>query len=209
MAATLVLSKSLIADAAKRLSALKSGRTGRPGIHSHFTGYLATLQIAHSKGGPATMADITEFLQTFFQPTNASPKRPFLIPWARTGTGWMGHNVAGSYSPGSTRTAGEAEEVALQEVLDVKTKEGRLGWVLRKTHADLAVEKLLGGSKVPALDLAIFLFREYGFTEKEASTQGLLALLQDTLGMAQADFSKVFDTSGALPSDAFEPIKGA
>lgn len=151
--------------------------------HEHFAGYLAILRAVREGENPRP-ADITRFHEDFLA-IPGDPGHPYISPFRSRGHGRIAEinpNVAGSYAPSSLRPG-----KPLRAVIDVIGDGALTRYALRKDHATLASNHLLYKRKIPAVSLAIFLYRDY-------SLDGSPNLVRDTLDIFRDQFLMRVDT---------------
>lgn len=169
-----VIKKQVVAAALARLRQQK--------IHTLFAGYLHLHQLALREGRDSNLKpDFVGFFEEFFEvpdhPVGAPYIKPFTEQPASTKNLWLNENVAGAYAPSSLRP-----NQPFRQVVDVndRTRE----YSLRENHRNLAVDHLLYGAPVNALDLAIFLYRDYGITRADARAIDLVTVFAYEFGFS-------------------------
>ena len=169
-------------------------------IHEHFAGYLCMLRTATSAGTTRDLRpNFAEFFDTFLAVPNAPDGRPYLRPFNRAGSGpssWNQANVAGSYAPSSIRAG-----MPFARVVEIQGQGNNALYSLRDGHAALALEHLAQGHPVPAVPLAAFLYRDFGFqVDGDPSAAHLVQIFRYEFGY-QDDASTVSDAFRLLYAD--------
>jgi hypothetical protein len=171
-------------------------------VHTFFPAYLEIRRTAIESESDAEIYPDWSNLEKHLQVPGGPPRKPNFRPfWHQTrkgGEDWMNANIAGSYAPSSIRKVPAT----------VVDPDGS-GYALKGNHAELALENLLFGERLPAYPLAVFYYRDFGFTTDGPSlpAQGLMEIFRQDFAF-DAD-SPEFDVlfSSALPdrTDWFEP----
>ncbi len=162
-------------------------------VHEFFPAYLAlrreaTLQ-GRSSGIEAKWSSLSDFLRL-------ADTEEHLRPFCTGGGGgneWLNKNLAGSYAPGSLR------RVPLL-VVGVTDAEFRL----RDHHAELALEHLLFGERLPALAVAAFFLRDFSIEAPDPSPESLISAFGYEFGYRagdEAEFTTLFDVDWRDASD--------
>lgn len=166
-------------------------------VHEHFPGYLTILQsLRKGDDDVVRSAEINTFHDRYMR-VDGDAKAPYVSPFRSRGHGKLvrlNSNVAGSYAPKSLR------EGRLGAVINVEEFGQGATYSLRDDHAALVSERLLRGSKVPALALAAFLFRDYGFQLEAREVTRALAVFRDSFGL-RADVKEEASTFDLLFRD--------
>ena len=175
----------------------------RARIHEHFAGYLCMVRTAARDGSTKDLKpDFVEFYDTFLAVPNAPEGRPYLRPFNRAGSGplsWNQSNLAGSYAPSSIRP-----NLPFSNVIEVDGQGTRATYSLRDGHAQLALEHLAHGEKVPVVPLAIFLYRDYALlAEGDPSVVHLVRMFRHEFGYEDAD-GRISDDFRVLYADESE-----
>ncbi len=152
---SMVLRPEIVAGAVQRLRQRK--------VHTLFPGYLHLQQRAGVLGRLDDLQpDFLSFFKQFFEVRDHPLGSPFIKPFTELRPSarnlWLNENVAGSYAPSSLRTG-----KPFRAVVDL---EGRR-YSLPPDHASRALKHLLYGEQLSILDVAIFLYRDYGITAKQ------------------------------------------
>jgi predicted ATPase len=168
-----VAPKSLVARAIRRLR-------GRQ-IHPLFAGYLHLQERAAHLGRPEDLQpDFSGFYKRYFYVPDHPIGTPYIKPFtdkpANVRNLWLNKNVAGSYAPSSLR-----EDQPFRRVVQIDA-DGR--YSLRPNHARLARKHLLYDQAVSAVDLAIFLYRDYGLTGTEIVAASFVDVFVERFGYA-------------------------
>lgn len=177
-------------------------------IHEHFAGYLCVVRTATRDGATQTLKpDFTDFFDTFFRVPNAPERHPYLRPFTKTGSGqlaWNQQNVPGSYAGSSVR-----ENAPFRRVVKITGSGTATYYSLMEKHAGLALEHLARGKQVPAVPLAIYLYRDFAIeTEQEPSVADVVRIFryefgyEDDNGVVGEDFSTLFTDESDVGSTA-------
>lgn len=183
-----VIKKPVVAASLARLREQKT--------HTLFAGYLHLQQLAFREGRREGLRpDFVGFFEEFFEvpghPVGAPYLKPFTEQKASPKNLWLNENVAGTYAPSSLRP-----NQPFRQVVDVndKTRE----YSLKGNHMELALDHLLYGVKVSAIDLAVFLYRDYGIMQSDASVTALVAVFAYEFGYLEEGASD--------PREALSPL---
>jgi len=174
----LVLNPQIVQQALARLIALK--------VHPQFPGYLCVLYTARVFGRPVALRpDFKSFFERYLKVEGASKRKPYVQPFSDQKKGkrspFFNENVAGSYAPSSLR-----EDVApFAKVVITKGSRSQATYDLVPSHAEEAFKHLLLGQKMPAVSLAIFLYRDYGFKRESGSLVKILETFRDDFGLTE------------------------
>ena len=164
-------------------------------IHPHFAGYLC---VRHAAQREAHRADLRPNFRTFFdQFFSVAPRgdKPYVLPFSERGSDdrehYFNRNVAGSYAQSSLRGV-----APLLKVVDVKGKANSTTYSLRENDAELAFEHLLLKQRISALDLAIFLYRNWRLQLDEPTPHALLEIFKNDFLFGatggETEFAKLF-----------------
>lgn len=164
-------------------------------IHPHFAGYLCVRHAAQREGH---RADLRPNFRTFFdQFFSVAPKddKPYVLPFSERGSDdrehYFNRNVAGSYAQSSLRGV-----APLLKVVDVKGRANSTTYSLREDDAALAFEHLLLKQRISALDLAVFLYRNWRLQLDEPTPNALLDIFKNDFLFGSAggetEFAKLF-----------------
>lgn len=165
-------------------------------IHRHFTGYLCLLYTAtaESSEGPIK-PDFKAFHQDFFAVADSPYDKPYVVPFSdKEGAKnpFFNENVAGSYAASSLRSV-----APLRQVVSVKGESRATTYSLLRDHPTKALRHLLFGQRVPALSLAVFLYRDYQVNSSLEAADAYVELLQSEFGFSgkrgRSNFSLLFD----------------
>lgn len=148
-------------------------------IHRTFIAYLCVQWTAAATGRTSTLrVDFKEFFNTFL--TVAGGPHPYVVPFVEQPTvhnEWQNSNLAGSYAPSSLREASP-----LPRVVEVIGTGRDTRYSLRDDHAQLALTHLTFGNKIPGVDLAILLYRDYGLNSPYGNPKDWLTVFQEEFG---------------------------
>ena len=151
-------------------------------IHPWFLAYLHLRQRSIEQGSSDDIEPHWEELARYMRVSGGPPGKPFYRPlWNGKGSDpgrfWLNPNLAGSYSPSSVR------ELA-RKVVDTHGSH----FELRPNHAEAAFKYLLNETRVSALALAAYLFRDFGFAaDRPLEPPDLAAVLRQTFYFAPGD----------------------
>jgi len=146
-----VVRKAVVARSLARLREQKT--------HSSFAGYLHLQQRATQLGRLENVQpEFLSFFKRFFFVGNHPLGMPYIKPFTEQKASaqnlWLNENVAGSYAPSSLRLG-----QPFRQVVSVEDKT----YSLPKDHAQLAFQYLLYSAPVQVADLAVVLYRDFGF----------------------------------------------
>jgi hypothetical protein len=161
---THVIKKALVA------AAFGSLRTHR--VHDHFPGYLHLVAQAAKQGRNNNLEpDFKAFYREFFTVPGGPNGFPYLKPFTAKKPSraslWQNDNLAGSYAPSSLRGT-----TPLRKAIKVTAATGE--YSLKDGHANMAFEHLFFSQPLPAIDLAIFLYRDASFVSGDLTIQDLV-----------------------------------
>lgn len=161
----------------------KSFRTLREhNAHPHFAGYLALKRTAARDGGTEDLRpNFKEFFDTFMQVHGGPADRPYLKPFPSDERLWFNPNVAGSFAPSSVRN-----KSPLDRIVDVNGNGRNARYSLVDQHWRLARSLLVSDNRVPALSLAVFLYRDYAILSDEPSTADVISVFREEFGYAES-----------------------
>jgi len=166
---------SVTVDAVRE--AVRNLRTRK--LHPNLAGYLCIKHdLRTSSNGQLVKPKFKGFFDEYLA-VNGGPE-PYLVPFKGTGSlessPWFNNNVAGSYAPSSLRDGG-----AFLKVCAVDRDTGQFS--LRKKHANLALDGFASSQKIPAVSLAVFLYRDTLFeSAKPLDVNKLLSVFRDDFG---------------------------
>ena len=154
---------------------------------------------------PARMADIHDFHNRYLYADHAPVRRPYIRPFKSRGKGpqLFNPNVSGSYSPSSIRAKGR-----LVDVVVVSGRRQNAEYNLKPDHATAALNSLLVKKRVPAVSLAAFLYRDYGFMLEEPLVDRVLNIFRDEFGLRadvpaeRANFEILFENDSVEFQDS-------
>ncbi|MNJ22508.1 hypothetical protein D3C77_168790 [compost metagenome] len=135
---------------------------------------------------------------------------PYFVPFSETWTAgtspWLNVNVAGSYAPSSLRGNGAFLKVCS---IDAASKL----FSLRENHEVLALQHLAASQKIPALSIAVFLYRDFAFDSPQVpQADVLLTKFRDDFGYREeveneaAQFSVLFSVDQSSIEPFFEEV---
>ena len=161
---------------ARSLKRLREQRT-----HTLFAGYLYLQQRAAQLGRLDDLRpDFLQFYKQFFEVANHPLGTPYIKIFTEQKASernlWLNENVAGSYAPSSLRP-----NQPFRKVVEIKDR----AYSLPADHATCAKEYLLYGKPVEVADLAIVLYRDYGFLKKPFTIQDLIRVFAFEFGYAE------------------------
>jgi hypothetical protein len=181
-----VLNSKVVASAVQRLRKTK--------IHPHFAGYLCIKRTCRIAGTTVDLRpNFLDFFVEYLRPSDGEENKPFIRPFKENGDPasdvWANKNVAGSYAPSSLRGV-----APFRKVVDVIGGGASAKYSLFADYPNLALEHLLFGKKLSIVWLAVFLYRDFGFSDANPTISDLVKLFQDDFDFANEDeFSKIFD----------------
>lgn len=172
---------------ARSLTRLRDQKT-----HALFAGYLSLQQRAAQLG---KLEDLQPEFLLFYKRFFEVPNHPLGTPYIKIFTEqkasernlWLNEHVAGSYAQSSLRSNQPFRKV-------VHIEERR--YSLPADHTARALEHLLYGKQVQAVDLAIVLYRDYGFLKEAFDIQDLISVFAYEFGYA--------DQPDAAPNENFK-----
>jgi hypothetical protein len=158
--------------------------------HPYFVAYLYLRSL---QGSASTLAplnpDWTE-LSRLLEVSGAPPSKPHLRPFWKgernAGQEWLNKNLAGSFAPSSLRNVPAR----------VVTTDAQGRFILRKDHWELARKHLLFDVPLPALAVASFVFRDYGFMASSLPDRdALVEAFRREYGYADDnEFNRLYET---------------
>lgn len=201
-----VLKPSVVREAIEELDEQK--------IHPHFAAYLGLTRMAEREGTTHDLDyDYESFYDQFYKVTMDGSRnmvidgseKEYLVPFTNPHAQniWRSDNQPQQVSPG---TAGRStSEYGLNNVVDIDVDAGL--YSLLDDHWELALDHLTYGQQVPAVYVAIFLYRDYGFEADETpSIDELIKLFREEFGFEDDDrFNHLFTVDYDLAEeDPFE-----
>lgn len=180
---SVVIRSSIVAHSLARLREQKT--------HTLFAGYLYLQQLASLLGRSDNLRpDFLQFYKQFFEVANHPLGTPYIKIFTEHKASernlWLNENVAGSYAPSSLRP-----NQPFRKVVDIKGRE----YSLPSDHAERSLEYLLYGKPVQVADLAVVLYRDYGFIKETLTVHDLISVFAYEFGYA--------DKLGAEPNKDF------
>lgn len=178
-------------------------------LHPNLAGYLCIKRdLRRSSNGKSVKPKFKGFFDEFLA-VPGGPE-PYLVPFKETASlessPWFNGNVAGSYAPSSLRDGG-----AFLKVCSVDRNTSQFS--LRENHAKLALNRFAASQQIPALSLAIFLFRDVMFeAPKLPGAKQLLTVFRDELGYRESvtkeaqEFSVLFIEDQLSTDPLFEEV---
>lgn len=172
-------------------------------VHTFFPAYL---EIRRATGAKSKVPLRPQWANVgiYLEVPGGPPKKPYFRPfWNQSrnaGQDWLNENIAGSYAPSSIR------EVQ-RRVIEVEGS----GYSLKEGHAQLVLENLLYGKPLPVYPLALFYYRNFGFTNDgpALSPDGLIDIFREDFGFLtgaeMAEFDLLFSAGIPDRTDWFEP----
>lgn len=149
-------------------------------IHPHFAGYLGLKRTAARDGRTDDLKpNFKEFFQTFMQVAGGPVNRPYLKPFSSDVKLWFNPNVAGSFAPSSVRNASP-----LDRIVNVSGDGRNARYSFVDRHWELARSLLVSNNRIPALPLAVFLYRDYALLSEEPSAADVLSVFREEFGYA-------------------------
>jgi hypothetical protein len=173
-------------------------------VHTFFPAYLEIRRTAIEGESESDIHPDWGNLEKHLHVPGGPPGKPNFRPfWHRTrkgGEDWMNANIAGSYAPSSIRRL----------PAKVVNPDGSGGYSLKSDHARLALEHLLLGQAMPILPLAVFYYRDFGFTTDEPalSPAGLIDVFRRDFAFnsppGREDFEVLFSVGIPDRTDWFQ-----
>ncbi len=172
-------------------------------VHTFFPAYL---EIRRATGAKSKVPLRPQWANVgmYLEVPGGPPKKPYFRPfWNQSrnaGQDWLNENIAGSYAPSSIR------EVQ-RRVIEVEGS----GYSLKEGHAQLVLENLLYGEPLPVYPVALFYYRNFGFTNDgpALSPDGLIDIFREDFGFLtgaeMAEFDLLFSAGIPDRTDWFEP----
>jgi hypothetical protein len=159
-------------------------------VHEHFAGYLCLLRTAAAEGRTERLQpDFKEFFETFCRVAGAPPTAPYVklfFPVAASEANfWYNKNPAGSYAPSSLRET--------SPIVRLATIESDGSYTLNPDHAIVSYRECCFEAKLPALDLAAFLYRDYALVEPNASAVDFIQVYREEFGLDRGDGASTFE----------------
>lgn len=190
-------------------------------IHNNFAGYLCVKRTAFREGRTDNLqVNFKEFFDTFFRVEDAPSDKPYAMPFwdspPSAANKWFNDNVAGSYAPSSLRSGSP-----FRKVINVEgsRRAADIRYSLLDNDAQLALRHLLYNTKVPALSLATFLYRDFAISVDDSEVPTSHAMVQvfqtefgfidESLDYIGDDFETLFSydsESAEGETDWFEPL---
>jgi hypothetical protein len=163
--------------------------------HNHFLGYLCLLEEASRQGRLSSLTpNFRSFFKRYFAAGGLPTKHPYLHPYSQTLTQFQ--NVAGSYAPSSLRPVAPMRAVA--SIDDDGT------WTLSEKHPEIALSAMLGGQRMAAIPLSVFLYRDFAFVPNIGIPE-LLQVFRKDFGLTdKANFDKLFTSEYDFVGNLFE-----
>ena len=190
-----LIHKSVVA---RSLARLREQRT-----HTLFAGYLYLQKLSSEL---ETLDDLQPDFLAYFKKFFFVANHPLGTPYIKLFTEqkpsnknlWLNENVAGSYAPSSLRPG-----QPFRKVVNIQGKK----YSLPEDHAERAFEQLLYSIPIRAVDLAIVLYRDFGFRDDSADLTSLVDIFayefgySDQPGKMNKNFRKLFSLESTLDSD--------
>jgi len=179
----------------KKIVARSFNHLREQGTHTLFAGYLHLQQRAGQLGRLEDLEpDFLSFFQRFFLVGNHPLGTPYIKPFTDQKPSkrnlWLNENVAGSYAPSSLRP-----DQPFRQVVEISGKK----YSLRPDHARLARKHLLS-TKVPAAELAVFLYRDFGLLCDTPTIKDLIDIFAFEFGYASKSGARTDETFDILYS---------
>lgn len=171
-------------------------------VHPFFLAYLHLRKRAADEGNPV-IAPHWDELGELLRVPGGPPGKPYYRPfWNGTvddpGRYWLNRNIAGSYAPSSLRNVPT-------RVIETVGSE----FSLKPSHAALARQHLLYDQPLPAIAVAAFFYRNYGFHSPPPHTPSpfdLVLILRDDFQLEDdAEFSQLFHDGLEIDPGQVEP----
>lgn len=166
------------------------------GIHRNAIMYLWIKRAATQQQTTKNIKiDFREFFERFLTVRNAPTDRlnkPYIIPFESSNAKlWLNRNLAGSFAPSSIR-----QDNPVNTVITLEGTGASVRYSLKPNHAKQALLNLFK-TKLPVLELAIFMYRDFGFDSEEMNAEKLLAVFKAEFGYSteersNTDFEELF-----------------
>lgn len=179
--------------------------------HEHFVGYLCMCWEAARCGELLVpKPNFRRFHDLYLKVKDAPLGFPYLKPFVSEkptpANLWLNANVAGSYAKSSLRPGR-----AFSKVVHTSPH----GYKLVNDHSEQALEQLLDGHKLSAVDLALFLYRDYAWSSPRVSD--IVRVFAFEFGFSRSpegslgdDFNTLFDHDIAplIDAECFDQLVG-
>ena len=181
-----VIRKEIVARSLRRLREQKT--------HPLFAGYLHLQQQSLVLGRLDNLKpQFLPFFERFFLVPGHPLATPFIKPFEASPSEknlWLNKNIAGTYAPSSLRPG-----QPFRKVVDID----RSVYSLREDHAMRARDHLLS-QPIEVADLAVFLYRDYGFINESPTIYTLIEIFAFEFGYSA--------TEGSKPDNNFQILYG-
>jgi hypothetical protein len=180
-------------------------------IHNNFAGYLCVKRTAFRDSSREDLqVNFKEFFDTFFRVDDAPSDKPYAMPFwdspPSEANKWFNENVAGSYAPSSLRSGSPFRKVIRVEG---SRRAADIRYSLLEDDARLALRHLLYNTKIPALSLATFLYRDFAVATDEAPTPDLIVrVFQEEFGFIDEALDLIGDDFDTLFSYDYSRAEG-
>lgn len=180
-------------------------------VHRTFPGYLCVRETARFAGKRSELKpNFSDFFDRYLKIGDASPSSPYAVPFNDRGSPlWFNRNVAGSYAPSSLRPVSP-----LRQAVDIFGAKASHTFALKDDDAALCFHHLLHQQRIPALPLAVFLFRDHALeSESMPDEASLISVFRDQFGFRanvsaeDADFNTLFEVGALAKPLAFLELK--
>lgn len=177
---------------ARSLARLRAQRT-----HTLFAGYLYLQQRSSELNRLNDLQpDFTSYFRKFFRVGNHPLGTPYIKIFTEQKSSdqnlWLNENVAGSYAPSSLRP-----EQPFRKVVSIVDRK----YSLPTDHAKRAFEYLLYSDQVQVADVAVVLYRDFGFFDDSLTINSAINIFAYEFGYSLsmgAEFSEDFQTLFSL-----------
>ncbi len=184
---TYVIKKGVVSESLFRLRERR--------IHTLFPGYLCLQrQAAELQRFEDLQPDFRSFFNEYFLVENHPLGKPYIKPFTEQKASpqnlWLNENVAGSYAPSSLRS-----DQPFRQVVEIDTVKKE--YSLPVDHAIKAFKYLLFNNQISAVDLVIYLYRDYGLIDDSFSIYDLIEVFSYEFGYSSqrnVEFSNDFNT---------------
>lgn len=145
--------------------------------------------------------DFREFFERFLTVRSAPTdklNKPYIMPFEESNVKlWLNRNLAGSFAPSSIRP-----DNPINTVISINGIGAKVTYSLKPDHQKYALANLLRKIELPALDLAIFLYRDFGFYSDAMNAEILLTIFKAEFGyLEDRDYTKLFSCNPKLTSE--------
>lgn len=166
-------------------------------VHEQFAYYLCLKRTSVIEQRETELTpDYKRFWDRFLRVPGGPARAPYINVFCGSPPSpsnlWFNKNVAGSYALSSIRPTAPILRVAVVDRVQKHIS-------LQPKHPELSKEHLLFGRQVPALELACFLYRNYGLVDDTASATEYVDAFRSEFGYdtdsGELEFSVLFENA--------------